>query len=98
MKIHLLTGLALCGAAMAPQPAMAQETDVASSGEVRARGTNRALDPDLVRCQRRPVPGSLRREVRICLTNRQWDQVFRAGNDDVQDLMRRSRLYAAPGT
>jgi hypothetical protein len=94
-----LAGLALCGAALLPYPAPAQQTEIANDDEVvRARGTNRALDPDLVRCQRRPVPGSLRREVRICLTNRQWDQVFRAGNDDVQDLMRRSRLYAAPGT
>lgn len=102
MRIQFAILLIACSPVAIASPAMADEglTENATAqdpeGEpVRARGSNRHLDPDVVRCQRRRELGSFR-ERRICLTNRQWDEIFRNGNRDAQTIQDMGRRYASP--
>lgn len=101
MHRSLLGTLAMVGALSMAQPGLAQDgtaaetANVSDEAPIRARGSNRYLDPDVIRCQRRREAGSFR-ERRICLTNRQWDEIYRSGNRDAQRIQDMGRLYAGP--
>jgi hypothetical protein len=43
--------------------------------------------PDFVRCRSEQVLGSRASRVRVCRTNREWEQAARAGNRETQEFM-----------
>jgi hypothetical protein len=42
--------------------------------------------PDYVRCRSEKVIGSLSKRNRVCLANRQWEEVSRKGNDLAREM------------
>lgn len=96
MKTLILAALMLGGASLSVQPVAAEDTQAENGEEASASGLRRMPDPDTIRCRRRPVIGSLYRRVRVCLTNRQWRELFRNGNRDANLVIDRGRLYAPP--
>lgn len=102
MKCHGVAAALFCAIAMTTPPVSAQGEgteegagETSDASHIRARDSNRYLDPDVIRCQRRREAGSFR-ERRICLTNRQWDEIYRSGNRDAQRIQDMGRLYAGP--
>lgn len=43
--------------------------------------------PDYVRCRREPVIGSLAKFTRRCMTNSEWEQVARRGNEGTRSIV-----------
>ena len=42
--------------------------------------------PDYIRCRSEKVIGSLSKRNRVCLTNRQWEETSRKGNDLAREM------------
>lgn len=59
-----------------PPPEGTEETPSAEAAKVTDKN-----DPNYIRCRREPVIGSLAKKRKVCLTNRQWAEVAREGND-----------------
>lgn len=75
-----MTALAL---AVSPAPSIAQEDEAKKerpSESEPAKVTDRS-HPDFVRCRTEPVIGSRAKKRKVCLTNRQWEEFARRGND-----------------
>lgn len=96
MHRSLLVGLATIGAFSTMQPALAQSETAATDADS-ARSTSPIRNPDQIRCQRRPVTGSLYRTMRVCLTNRQWEQLFQEGNRDAYRIFDAGRINSLRG-
>ena len=96
MHRSLLVGLAAIGALSVAQPALAQSETAATEAES-AGSTSPIRNPDQIRCQRRPVTGSLYRTHRVCLTNRQWEQLFQEGNRDAYRIFDAGRINSLRG-
>ena len=74
-------GVAIAGMSITSGAALSQQP------EEEAEETLSRSDPDYVRCQTRRVLGSNARRERICMTNRQWEQIARQGNDDAENVL-----------
>jgi len=53
-------------------------------------------DPNVTRCKRLDVTGSLVRKERICKTNAEWRAIGEQQNRDADDLITRSRAGMNP--
>ena len=80
-KATFSVGVALAATLLVPGPALSSEP------EEEAEETLSRSDPNYIRCQTRRVTGSNARRERICMTNRQWDQMARHGNDDAENIL-----------
>lgn len=80
-KATLSVGVALAAALLVPGPALSSEP------EEEAEETLSRSDPNYVRCRTRRVTGSNARRERICMTNQQWEQMARHGNEDAENIL-----------
>lgn len=80
-KATFSVGIALAATLLLPGPALSSEP------EDETEETLSRSDPNYIRCQTRRVTGSNARRLRVCMTNQQWEQMARQGNDDAENVL-----------
>lgn len=81
---------------MTPQYVIASEAATSPSSVIAERANPKETaknknvgrsHPDYKRCRREPLIGSLARMRTICMTNREWEEFYRAGNAGTRSLL-----------
>lgn len=62
-------------------PAIAQDAAPAGTEAAKPEKITDKSHPDYIRCRSEPVIGSRAKKRRVCLTNREWEEFGRRGND-----------------
>lgn len=60
---------------------------VAAAQPAKAEKITDRNHPDYLRCRREPVIGSRAKKRKICMTNREWEKVARAGNRGARTIV-----------
>ena len=93
---YVFSAAALAGFALAAQPALAFGAEEAVEvEETKAKKPKKIKDrnhPDYVRCRSEPIIGSLARKRRICMTNREWVEMARKGNERTREVIDENQL------
>lgn len=79
MKTLVAIGALAAALAVPSLPVVAQETDAGGSTKVTDKD-----HPDFIKCRMEKVLGSLAKRRKTCLTNRQWEEFARRGNDNAR--------------
>ena len=96
---HTISIAALAGFALVSQPALAAE-NVETVETEKAKKPKKIKDrnhPDYVRCRSEPIIGSLARKRRICMTNKEWVEMARKGNDRTREVIDENQLLVPQG-
>ena len=79
MKTLLAIGALAAALSVPSLPAVAQESDAGGSTKITDKD-----HPDFIKCRMERVLGSLAKRRKTCLTNRQWEEFARRGNDNAR--------------
>ena len=79
MKTLLAIGALAAALAVPSLPVAAQETETGGASKVTDKD-----HPDFIKCRMEKVLGSLAKRRKTCLTNRQWEEFARRGNDNAR--------------
>lgn len=79
MKNFLAVGALAAALAFPTLPALAQD----ATGEQPSKVTDED-HPDFIKCRTERVIGSLAKRKKTCLTNRQWEEFARRGNENAR--------------
>lgn len=79
MKTVLTIGAFAAALTIPSLPVVAQETDAGGSTKITDKD-----HPDFIKCRMEKVLGSLAKRRKTCLTNRQWEEFARRGNDNAR--------------
>ncbi len=93
MNKWMIGGLAVSALTLLSSAAIAQQDTVAPIEQTTAKPkkiTDRN-DPDYVRCRNEEIIGTRARKNRVCMTNRQWAEVARGGNEMTEEFIRSHR-------
>jgi hypothetical protein len=93
MNKWMIGGLAISALTMMGSAAIAQQ-DAAAPTEEAAAKPKKITDrnhPDYVRCRNEEIIGTRARKNRVCMTNRQWAEVARGGNEMTEEFIRSHR-------
>ena len=76
-----LTALASLAVALSLPTSAAFAQDDAQSAEAKPEKISDRSHPDFIRCRTEAVIGSRAKKRKVCLTNREWEEFARRGNE-----------------
>ncbi|WOE75746.1 hypothetical protein [Alterisphingorhabdus coralli] len=91
MTISFIVPATVLGLALAAPTGTSEQSTDSAAEEAKAEEKKKKITdrnhPDYVRCRSEPVIGSLAKRRRICMTNAEWAEALRTGNDSSRDFI-----------